>query len=170
MSRRYLSQLVSIRHVENVSRLRAAERDRRLHGEQSVLRRRRPEVRQWKTTNNSRSESHSIRAYGTPRRETLLQYLRIRRPVAHLPCRLHDWLEMAAGVRDETSEWPDSRVPDSIQRARKTVAELLEGDRFAWKPASGSAFVGETRRDDELPGGLRRVSYEPTAHREGRRL
>ena len=38
MSRRCLSQLVSIRHVENVSRLRAAERDRRFHGQQSVLR------------------------------------------------------------------------------------------------------------------------------------
>jgi len=30
---------------------------------------------------------------------------------AHLSCRLYDWLKMAAGVRDEISEWPGSRVP-----------------------------------------------------------
>ena len=168
-------QLVPIGHVENVSRLRAAERDRRFHrrtinsyaGDDAGVSR----------TGSCRivrgAQTHAVRAHGNSSDgKHYFDIHRSRRPVAQLT------RSTTRSVRNGSR-----RMPQSCRTVEIHVFPIqynaLEKQWLNYWKVIDSARAAERadlhsweklELDDELPGCLRRVPHQPIAQREGRRL
>ena len=84
-----------------------------------------------------------------------------------LPGGLHDWLEMAAGLRHPAGRSALPGVPDSVQPGDTTLAQLLEARRLTGVAACRHRSLPRGPRGSDLPDDVRALPYESAAVAKG---